>query len=207
MEELTKEIAMKQKLFFLSIILLLSCASGMQAEEKKINSSLNGNLLTYYDGSEPRKAYILNDYVVEIGTGASNMKSLDKSAQTKLEKGNIKLHKVSDPNLKAELSKGNVPKSNSNSLFVPALSTTGDESGLIVPIGGVIVELAKGTDEASAKAWASKNKLNLVKKVVGSFYLVESPAGIAAIELANSLREKQGVVSATPNFWKNAQTK
>ncbi len=206
MEEQTKEIAMKQKILFFLIILLLSCASGVQAEEKKA-SSLSSNLVTYYDGKEARQAYVLNDYIVEIGTGASSVKSLDKSAQTKLDKGNIKLHKVSDANLKSELSKGNVPKSSSNSLFVPALSTTGDESGLIVPIGGVIVEFAKGTDEASAKAWAAKHKLNLVKKVVGSFYLVDSPAGIAAIELANSLREKEGVISAIPNFWKNAQTK
>lgn len=200
---------MQKKLFLLSMILLLSCASGVGAQEKKGGeaSAPKGTKVTWSDGQNQVSAYILSDYVVELGSGPSTIKSLDRGAETKLQKGNVKLHKISDSGLKQGLSKGELPTGkNAGGIFIPALSTTGDEAGLVVPVGGVIVELPKSTDEAGAKAWASKNGLRLVKKVVGSFFLVESAPGLASIDLANSLKDK-GAVSATPELWINAGPK
>ncbi len=199
---------MKIQILILFVIFAFSCTT-IGANDKKVTHSKppEGDVITWYDGDIQRKAFILKDYIVELGTNTSTIQSIDKNAQTRFTKGKIKLHKVSDPNLKESLAKGIVPKDvKKQGAFLPALSTTGDESGLIVPSGNIIVKL-NTKEESEAKAWAEKNKLKYVKKLFGSSFVIESVAGIEAIQLANELRSKEGVLSATPDFFTNAVPK
>lgn len=199
---------MKLQTLILLILFAFSCTT-VGANDKSIThtQSTTADVITWYDGDTQRKAYILQDYIVELGTSASVVKSIDKNAETRLTKGNIKLHKISDAKLKENLAKGVVPESvKKQGAFLPALSTTGDESGLIVPSGNIIVKL-NTKEESEAKAWAAKNNLKYVKKLFGSIFVIESVAGLEAIQLANELRNKEGVLSATPDFYTSAVPK
>lgn len=199
---------MKIQTLILILIFAFSCTT-VGANDKKVTHTQAqvGDVITWYDGETKKQAYILKDYIVELTSNASVVKSIDKNAETRLSKGNIKLHKISDANLKESLSKGVIPKDvKKQGAFVVALSTTGDESGLIVPSGNVIVQL-NTKEESEAKEWALKNGLKYVRKLFGSLYVIESVAGLEAIQLANELRSKEGVVSATPDFYKSAVPK
>ncbi|MEM4271456.1 MAG: hypothetical protein QXO70_05195 [Candidatus Pacearchaeota archaeon] len=199
---------MKLKTIILFMLFAFLCTT-VGANDKNVTHSTvsSGDVVTWYDGDTQRKAYILKDYIVELGSSPSTVKSIDKNAETRLTRGNIKLHKISDANLKENLAKGVVPANvKKQGAFLPALSTTGDESGLIVPSGNIIVKL-NTKEESEAKAWAAKHNLKYVKKLFGSLFVVESVAGLEAIQLANELRNKEGVLSATPDFYTNAVPK
>jgi hypothetical protein len=68
--------------------------------------------------------------------------------------------------------------------------------------GNVVVEFDDGVDQSQAERWAEDEGVALLRKFgFGNYYLVESPAGIEALNLANKLRDTASVKSAQPNWW------
>jgi hypothetical protein len=193
---------------FILLITLISCTTSTNADDKKpLTSSLNGGKVTWYDGKEQKSAILLSDFLLEVvgSSGESKMKSIDKNATTAMDGRRYKVHKLTDPTIKASISKGAIPDSVKKSgNFLPVFSENGSESHLMVPVGNIIVQLESSYDESKAKSWASENGLRILNKLsFGNFYLIESPAGFYAIDLANSLVGKKGVLSATPEWWTN----
>lgn len=68
--------------------------------------------------------------------------------------------------------------------------------------GGLFVQLAVGTTEADADAFASAHGLKMRKlEYAETLYIVASDPGWASLDLANELRAENGVTAAWPNWW------
>lgn len=75
--------------------------------------------------------------------------------------------------------------------------------------GGVLVKLAPEWTDAQVRAWMGSKGLSVRQRmnIAGHWYVVESPAGNASLELANALQQSGEVLSASPNWWKQTTTR
>lgn len=77
-----------------------------------------------------------------------------------------------------------------------------DESGRARALpGGVLVVLAAALDDASVQAVLARYGVAAARRVDGLTWLVDSPAGLASLELANRLARSGEFASAQPNWW------
>ncbi len=69
--------------------------------------------------------------------------------------------------------------------------------------GGVIVRLKQIMPDEQARSYLNERGLRAVREIGSQtgLWLVESPPGMASLELANRLHEKGEFVSASPNWW------
>jgi|GEM_PF-1071451 len=68
--------------------------------------------------------------------------------------------------------------------------------------GGVLVELKTPADPDSARLQLQSDGLSPVRAIVANrIWLVASPPGLAALELANRLQQSGRYASAQPNWW------
>ena len=68
--------------------------------------------------------------------------------------------------------------------------------------GGVLVELKTPTDAEVARLQLESDGLTPVRAIVGNrIWLVASPPGLPALELANRLQQSGRYASAQPNWW------
>jgi hypothetical protein len=73
--------------------------------------------------------------------------------------------------------------------------------------GGVIVSLKEPLPEAQARGELEAAGLQPVRRIGERMWMVESPAGIASLELANRLHETGRFEFVQPNWWKPRTTK
>jgi hypothetical protein len=77
-----------------------------------------------------------------------------------------------------------------------------DESGRARALpGGVVVTFADATDEAAARALLAAHGAPAARPLSPRAWLVESPAGLASLELANRLAATGAFAGAQPNWW------
>jgi hypothetical protein len=77
-----------------------------------------------------------------------------------------------------------------------------DEAGRARALpGGVLVTLAGVPDEATARALLARHGATAVRRLASGTWLVETPAGLAALELSNRLAATGAFASAQPNWW------
>jgi hypothetical protein len=77
-----------------------------------------------------------------------------------------------------------------------------DESGRARALpGGVVVTFADATDEALARALLAAQGAPAARPLSPRAWLVESPAGLASLELANRLAATGAFAGAQPNWW------
>jgi hypothetical protein len=68
--------------------------------------------------------------------------------------------------------------------------------------GGVLVELKAPTEPDTARLQLESDGLTPVRAIVGNrIWLVASPPGLAALELANRLQQGGRYASVQPNWW------
>lgn len=77
-----------------------------------------------------------------------------------------------------------------------------DETGRLRALpGGVLVVLAAPLDDAGARVLIGRAGAVPVRALGASTWLVEAPAGLASLELANRLHATGLFASAQPNWW------
>ncbi|HYF60292.1 MAG TPA: hypothetical protein VEA81_15180 [Burkholderiaceae bacterium] len=77
-----------------------------------------------------------------------------------------------------------------------------DESGRARALpGGVLVTFAAALDEPAARAAVAAQGARVARRIADRIWLVESPAGLASLELANRLADSGAFESAQPNWW------
>jgi hypothetical protein len=116
-----------------------------------------------------------------------------------------------DPRLRADFSSGTGVrravlreaagplKDVSGALQSPVLR---DESGRARALpGGVVVTFDGAPDEAAARALLARHGAAAARPLSPGAWLVESPAGLASLELANRLAASGAFASAQPNWW------
>lgn len=69
--------------------------------------------------------------------------------------------------------------------------------------GDVIVQFAPDWDESRVSQWVSDQGQSIKSKAEfgTNFYILATPAGLASLEVANSLYETGEVLLASPNWW------
>jgi hypothetical protein len=116
-----------------------------------------------------------------------------------------------DPRLRADFSSGTGVrravlreaagplKDVSGALQSPVLR---DESGRARALpGGVVVTFDGAPGEAAARALLARHGAAAARPLSPGAWLVESPAGLASLELANRLAASGAFASAQPNWW------
>lgn len=116
-----------------------------------------------------------------------------------------------DPRLRADFSSGmgvrravlreaaGPLKDVSGALQSPVLR---DESGRARALpGGVVVTFDGAPGEAAARALLARHGAAAARPLSPAAWLVESPAGLASLELANRLAASGAFASAQPNWW------
>ena len=73
--------------------------------------------------------------------------------------------------------------------------------------GGVIISLKEDLSEAQAQAQLQAQGLTPVRRIGARMWLVESPVGIASLELANRLQASGRYEFVQPNWWQPRTTK
>jgi hypothetical protein len=89
-------------------------------------------------------------------------------------------------------------------VMTPVYREGGSPVGRLMALpGGVVVELPADWSEAQVQAWASEQAVAIRERLsLAGHYLIASPAGDAALELAERLQHSPHVLSVRPNWWK-----
>jgi len=182
------------------------------AEDKKVSEPKDrGNFHTYYDGKEQRRVMILPEYIAEFSSGKSKFKDFDKSSQTVMEGTRVKIYKIGNSTLKNSLQKGLIPTSiSANGDFSPVFSSTGSDTNLMTLPGSIIVELDRDLGNTEAESFGKENKIKFLKKLPltnSNYYVFETSPGLPCLDKANELRNRPGVLSASPEWFQKGFTR
>lgn len=166
----------------------ISCAgNGPQAQ--------SGSTYYYYDGDQRYEIQQLPDLVAEFNSPGAAL-SMDRSATAIGGSGVVKIYRLSADG-QSTLSRG-----------VPAtgqLSPVFEQSGMRMALpGGVLISLDPSWSDTQCRDWViARGSLVREKlKIQGNHYLIASQPGLAGLSFANGLRGEPGLLSASPNWWR-----
>jgi hypothetical protein len=89
----------------------------------------------------------------------------------------------------------------------PVFREGGSPLGRLMALpGGVVVELRPGWDAPRVSLWAAEHGLAVDQRLAlrGNWYVLKTAPGLEALRVANQLQESGEVVSASPNWWRQA---
>ena len=159
----------------------------------------------YYDGGE-RRALLLDDTLLaEFGQTPNAVKTaLPDARAAKAKKGGVTIYRVPAFAVKTVLDAA------PQAAVSPVFREGGSPAGRLMALpGGVLVNFKADWSAEQVDAWAAAKELAIDKKLdIGqNWYVIKSPAGQAALDLANMIQQSGEVVSATPNWWKEISTR
>jgi hypothetical protein len=75
--------------------------------------------------------------------------------------------------------------------------------------GGVIVHLNPHWTHSQVMEWADKNQLRIVQSLpmASNWFFIHTDPGLPSLTLANRLHLLDGVIHATPNWWRQTATR
>lgn len=196
------------KIILISLVLFLAFNFSVFGQE-------SGSGLYYYDGGIKIDLQLEQGIIAEFpktNHGIKNIKNSvviksDSSATPLKYYGNTTIWKSNSGGSTISLSK-NLNQLN-NSSFSPILTTIKGSQLLALP-GNIIVELSSGFSATQSETFFARQGLNIHQKldIPGrNIYEVITAPGIVALETANALHGKEGVISSTPNFWREMVSK
>lgn len=167
----------------------------------------------FYDGNKKIILELEPGVVAEFGNPISasdrsiksEIQKVDNSAQLIKSHGHTNLWKTTNKDLGVSKSL-NTP---GRVIYSPVFKTVKGSSLLALP-GNIIVELDPSMNQKQAEAFFGSKGLRILRKlesVGGNLYEVETPGGAASLNLANSLYGQPGVISSTPNWWREVYAK
>lgn len=145
--------------------------------------------IQYRDGASTRSATLQADMMAEFAplpaAGARNA-----SGNTPF----VTLHKILPNQRTAPLGAHQSP------VFREGSSPAGR---LMALPGGVIVNFSADWSDADVSAWISGHGYHTRQRlpITGQWYVIDTPAGRAALQTAQAIQSTGEVVSATPNWW------
>lgn len=190
----------------------LTCVS-----QPTYSQELTPSDLYYFDGNRKIQLELEDGVVAEFGSpynpnnkGAkSAIQTADSGATFVRSQGNLNLWKTSGKQMPVNLAKSLNQNQNQKSMVSPVFRTPKSASIMALP-GNILVEFDPSYSEKQIELILSKKGLRSLRKfdLPGkNFYEVETPAGTAALNLANSLYGNPGVLTSSPNWWREAVAK
>ncbi|MBX7099099.1 MAG: hypothetical protein K1X89_15420 [Myxococcaceae bacterium] len=187
----------------IATVLLTACATGTGA----LAAPTSAAPTYFYEDGVKRQVTPVPDLVVALDPGAQTaLKTELPKAEAVRAAGHTTLLRA--PPSEAAQALGKLRASNVKVSQVYREGTSPAGRLMALP-GGVVVQLKPEWTEAQVAAWAAERKLPLEQHlpITGNWYVVSTPAGEASLATANALQESGTVVSATPNWWKEATIK
>ncbi|TGN11146.1 hypothetical protein EHS11_08310 [Leptospira ilyithenensis] len=137
------------------------------------------------------------------------LQSLDNTAKLVKSKGRANIWKTNINSLSADalklLDQTQSPKIRYSPVF------RSKKNGFIMALpGNIVIEFLSYWSDNQIENWLATKGFKPIKKLDISernFYEIETPAGIASLNIANLLIGQEGVVSSSPNWWREAVPK
>jgi hypothetical protein len=192
------------------IILAVGCVSLSNVEaqnfpKQKTESIRQGKEYLYYDGEKEIKVYLQEDLVAEFNSKSNSyVKSMDPSSMPIKKAGLVNVYKISNASLKSQLKQGTLTKNLQQTSNVSEVFRS-DSGTLMALPGNIILTFKNGVNESQIQSLLKKYGLTLVRTNMildKTYYIVKYKPGIAALELANQLRNESMVESSQPDWWK-----
>lgn len=152
---------------------------------------------TYYDGGQPRRILLDEALVAEFGTAPAAVRMAAPDARVEKRIGGAVIYRVSPDGAKAAI-KLAAPR-----IVSPVFHLGGSPNGPLMTLpGGVLVNFNAGWGSSQIYAWAAGQGLTMGSQlqIGGNWWMVNSAAGQASLDLANQIQASGQVVSATPNW-------
>ncbi len=172
---------------------------------QKIYAEDNSESFTWYDGSKKRKIKIIPDMVAEFSANHPAEKSVikkeDANARVISSKHGMHIWKISQQPMKKAVQRGQIPATLKGKFSPLFKDSSGRKRALP---GNIIVYLDKSWDQEKVYSWAKSKNIEIIKCISAylNAYLIKTPPGLESLNIANKLYGTPGVVSASPNWWK-----
>lgn len=184
-----------------------ACAAGAGKAEasSSAKSAAPMSEYTWYDGGQIRTVYLAPQLVADFAGG---VKSAMPAARELEARGSVVIYEVT-AGVNPVAVRAAVSATGSIAAVSPVFYDDGGGTGRRRALpGNVVVEFSPDRDAESVAGWADAEGLTLLRKLsFGNYYLVQSPAGMASLELANQLQQSGEVRSAQPNWWTEVVTR
>jgi len=197
-----------------SLMTLIAIFVSACVSRPSFSQDLSPDALFYFEGNQKIPLVLESGIVADFGgnnSSSRNVKSavqkVDQSAELIKTSGIVNLWKTNGKDGSIGVSK-TLNDSNQNG-YSPVFKTVKGSTLLALP-GNIIVELEPSISQKQAEVFFGSKGLRIFKKLeLGdrNFYEVETPAGAASLNLANSLVGQPGVISSTPNWWREVTAK
>lgn len=167
---------------------------------------------TWHDGAREHTVWLNPRLIAEFngaGEAASAVRAARPAAQlVPRGRGATRIWRVDEANADAALSA--VRSARPDGKVSPVFHDGPNEGARLRTLpGGVIVYLRPEWSASDIRQWAASRGLEIVRSLdIGpNVYLLKTAPGLAALELANSLRRSGEVVAAMPDWWIEATTR
>lgn len=190
----------------LCFALLSGCGSLQAAAPTGKSAELVGAPYTWYEGDQPRQAWIDPALIAEFPDHtASGVQEVAPSARElpSPERG-IRLWALEQG---AGGALRSLQSAQPEGRYSPVLRDPGGRMRALP--GNVLVYLDPALDSRQAQDWLSGQGLEVLRRLdfAPNAWLVRSEPGLAALELANRLRQAPTVEAATPEWWQETVTR
>ena len=171
-----------------------------------------GETVHWYEDGERRTLYVVPGRVVELGRGSAAAESAVRSArpgaEVAAEHRGARIWSVPEEGLGTRAATDLQRAAGSDARFSPLLRT-GPEGGAEMALaGGVLVTLREDWSAERARRWLEAEGYTIEREYrFGNRFLVATPAGPEAAEVARVLHEQAPVISAAPNLWQPLETR
>jgi hypothetical protein len=161
---------------------------------------------TWIDGGKKRTAWVDTEHMVEVGVNTNNTSTTRQLKETNIKKsGFTQANQVGDMifwRRTGDTKTSTTEKSLevTEGLLPVYRSSPTTDSGYMIPVGGVLVQMEEGKLDV-LKNWAKQNNKKLSSIAGGVAWSVETAAGKAAIDSTKEVMKLPNITTATPN-WK-----
>lgn len=187
----------------LATVLLAACATGTGA----LAAPTPASPTYFYEDGVKRQVTLVPDLVLSLDAAAQSALQAElPKAELVRTAGTTTLLRAPPAEAAQVLTKLRTAKHKVSQVYREGGTAVGR---LMALPGGVVVQLKPDWTEAQVAAWAAERKLPLEQHlpITGNWYVVGTAPGEASLATANALQESGTVVSATPNWWKEASLK
>lgn len=152
---------------------------------------------------------LLMEFEIRPGSSLSRspLKNAQPGASLVREQGSGRLWKTSEKGL-GSVAVAKSLNSSASGKFSPVFRQSGGAQLLALP-GNIIVQLDPTFTDSEAEDFFAKQGLRIERKLeIGkNFFEIQTPSGVSSLNIANSISEKPGVLSSSPNWWREVVAK
>jgi hypothetical protein len=166
----------------------------------------------WYEEGERRTLYVVPGRVVELGGGSaaaeSAVRSVHPGAEVAAEHRGARIWSVPEGEAGTRSATDLQRAAGSDARFSPLLRTGPDGGAEMALAGGVLVTVREDWSADDARRWLEAEGYTVEREYrFGNRFLIATPAGAEAAEVARALHQREPVTGATPNLWQPLETR